>query len=422
MVERDRITGVELVDIRGTGGNTLLVDSDTVLRNAPFAHRLIVLGDADDLVDIGPGWSYGTEIVDGSLYDRYTQGSATLLVSQAVAVDTNDDQGQAPLADDGPTNHEPRREADSRVVRFEFAPAGPTLQDEPNAEGSDRTDSGMRQLVRGTQSIVHAVPGEPFTIDVMYDSDDGATTTGLHLRIHYDSSRVAFASLSDVLPDQFSTVQDVEDGICHDEENTVCPGLDGDPNTDRYLNMLWIAREADWPSRATDSTRLLTAHFIAKADLRQTKVRFSGHAAAGYDLVATPIGISSASGDVNDDGDLDAMDIDLVAAAIRDSLDESRFDLTRDDSIDEADRRYLIDTIFGTSAGDSDLDGIFNSGDLVAVFQAGKYEDGIPGNAGWEQGDWNGDGDFDSSDLVSAFQTGKYVVAAGLGTPKLPQR
>ena len=59
-------------------------------------------------------------------------------------------------------------------------------------------------------------------------------------------------------------------------------------------------------------------------------------------------------------------------------------------------------------AGDANLDGRFNSSDLVKVFQAGKYEDSIFQNASWEEGDWNGDGDFDSQDLVMAFQLGWY--------------
>ena len=62
--------------------------------------------------------------------------------------------------------------------------------------------------------------------------------------------------------------------------------------------------------------------------------------------------------------------------------------------------------------GDSNLDGKFDSSDLVAVFSAGEYEDGIDGNSEWAEGDWNNDGDFDSSDLVLAFQSGNYVAAA----------
>ncbi len=50
--------------------------------------------------------------------------------------------------------------------------------------------------------------------------------------------------------------------------------------------------------------------------------------------------------------------------------------------------------------GDVNFDGVFDSADLVQVFQIGKYEDGIDNNSSYDEGDWNGDGDFDSKDLV----------------------
>jgi len=57
--------------------------------------------------------------------------------------------------------------------------------------------------------------------------------------------------------------------------------------------------------------------------------------------------------------------------------------------------------------GDANLDGVFNSSDLVLVNQAGLYESGMP--ATWAEGDWNGDGFFDSADYVLAGQDGGYV-------------
>ena len=62
--------------------------------------------------------------------------------------------------------------------------------------------------------------------------------------------------------------------------------------------------------------------------------------------------------------------------------------------------------------GDSNHDGIFNSSDMVVVFQAGEYEDGVPGNSTFEEGDWNGDGDFDSGDMVYVLQLGHYSTTA----------
>jgi hypothetical protein len=61
-----------------------------------------------------------------------------------------------------------------------------------------------------------------------------------------------------------------------------------------------------------------------------------------------------------------------------------------------------------TGPGDANFDRLFNSSDLVSVFQRGKYESNSP--ATWSDGDWNCDGLFGSGDLVAAFQRGWYEV------------
>ena len=68
--------------------------------------------------------------------------------------------------------------------------------------------------------------------------------------------------------------------------------------------------------------------------------------------------------------------------------------------------------------GDSNRDGLFNSSDLVAVFQAGLYE--TAQSAAWEEGDWNLDGVFDSGDLVDAFQAGTYTASSVAYVPEPP--
>lgn len=58
-------------------------------------------------------------------------------------------------------------------------------------------------------------------------------------------------------------------------------------------------------------------------------------------------------------------------------------------------------------AGDSNFDGVFDSSDIVAVFQEGLFESGQAAEA--SQGDWNGDGLFDTADFVFAFQNSRYA-------------
>lgn len=58
--------------------------------------------------------------------------------------------------------------------------------------------------------------------------------------------------------------------------------------------------------------------------------------------------------------------------------------------------------------GDSNGDGVFDSSDLVFIFQRSNYEDPTATDLEYADGDWNGDGIFDSSDFVFAFQFGAY--------------
>jgi hypothetical protein len=96
-------------------------------------------------------------------------------------------------------------------------------------------------------------------------------------------------------------------------------------------------------------------------------------------------------GDIDNDGDLD-----VISTSINDSK------IAWYENLSEAAHR---------KTGDVNGDGRFDSSDLVLVFQAGKYEDGVPRNAMFDQGDWNGDLDFDSGDLILAFQEGAYQSA-----------
>jgi hypothetical protein len=116
------------------------------------------------------------------------------------------------------------------------------------------------------------------------------------------------------------------------------------------------------------------------------------------------------TGDVNQDGRVNAVDVDAISAAIRNG--ENQYDINLDGATNADDRSYLISTVLESIAGDSNLDGIFDSSDLVLVFIAGGFEDGIEGNAGWATGDWDGDGDFTTRDFVYAFQSGGYSNSA----------
>lgn len=80
-------------------------------------------------------------------------------------------------------------------------------------------------------------------------------------------------------------------------------------------------------------------------------------------------------GDLNGDSRLNDEDINLLANAI--GTDDAFFDINNDRNVNVGDIEAWVHDIHGTWIGDSNLDGEFNSGDLVQVFQAGHYEDGV---------------------------------------------
>ena len=124
--------------------------------------------------------------------------------------------------------------------------------------------------------------------------------------------------------------------------------------------------------------------------------------------------LGSLLGDYNGNGLLDAEDLDLNASVGIASQDLS-YDLNEDGVVNSTDRKIWVNDLKNTWVGDSDLNGVFDSGDLVAVFSSAKYETGL--TATWGQGDWNGDQKFDSGDLVEAFSNAGYEAGERPGGP-----
>ena len=119
--------------------------------------------------------------------------------------------------------------------------------------------------------------------------------------------------------------------------------------------------------------------------------------------------------------------LDELQGAIKDGLTNPRFDVNSDGNVDVADQNEFVETVLNTYVGDSNLDGVFDSGDLVAVFTIGEYEDNDGANpdtimnSTWEEGDWNADREFDSADFVSAFSSGGYDLPPRAATAAVPE-
>jgi hypothetical protein len=99
-------------------------------------------------------------------------------------------------------------------------------------------------------------------------------------------------------------------------------------------------------------------------------------------------------GDFNNDGTIDADDIDVLFAAINDGND-LRFDVDGSGALDNDDVTFLVETILGLSMGDANLDGRVDSADLNRVGINWQAQAGV----GWADGDFTGDGKVNSADL-----------------------
>ena len=120
----------------------------------------------------------------------------------------------------------------------------------------------------------------------------------------------------------------------------------------------------------------------------------------------TLIGASFPLGDFNQNGVLDVPDIDDLTMKSAGLTNPPAYDLNADGLVDRDDVTVWIRDLFNSWVGDANLDGEFNSSDLVVVLSAGAYEADV--DAEWSTGDFNGDGRTNSSDLVVALADGGY--------------
>ena len=111
-------------------------------------------------------------------------------------------------------------------------------------------------------------------------------------------------------------------------------------------------------------------------------------------------------GDFNGNGVLDLADINMLVWESASQENNAKFDLNEDQLVNQTDVTVWAKDLANTWIGDANLDGEFNSGDLVVIFTAGKSE--LDTDANWGEGDWTGDHRFNSSDLVAAFTDGGY--------------
>jgi hypothetical protein len=163
----------------------------------------------------------------------------------------------------------------------------PTSTAVSQALASEGTASVGEQLVSSRVNSVSAGRnGKTINIQVDYMTTKVAHT-GLGLRMHFDSSKLSFASLGDIYPPGAPQYQVQEDRL----------DFDGDPKTDRYINIAWVDYLGNWPG--TDQTQLFTATFqtVKGKGSGATTIRYTtADVAAGMSAYLEPVDIGPGKG------------------------------------------------------------------------------------------------------------------------------
>lgn len=160
------------------------------------------------------------------------------------------------------------------------AAAGLTLGD---LDGLAAAMAAPFQIVSASPAQVQASSGHSFNVAASYTTSNGDNTlTGLGLRLHYNSSLLAYGGMSGV----FSTGLVSQQTPANDTAD-----YDGDPSTDKYVLMAWADFTTSWPGVALPAT-LYTASFTPTAGVTPgttTTIRFSASStASGYSLQSQP--------------------------------------------------------------------------------------------------------------------------------------
>lgn len=100
-------------------------------------------------------------------------------------------------------------------------------------------------------------------------------------------------------------------------------------------------------------------------------------------------------GDFTRDGSLNALDIDLLSAAVQESSADTVFDLDSDGGVTNRDRDFMISDVVGTLKGDFDLNKVVQFDDFLRL--AANFGD----EGGWSDGDSDGNGIVEFPDFLA---------------------
>ncbi len=143
---------------------------------------------------------------------------------------------------------------------------------------SNTTPKQIVDLVNNSSSVS---AGNSVTISVNYSVDNGdSTLTGIGLRLHYDSSKLSYETVTNLL--QTNSFGNVTDNVDNED-------LDGDTSTNRYIQFQYVDFEGNWPNQSLP-VKLANFTFNTSANFQKSKINVTAvDVASGYTMEARPL-------------------------------------------------------------------------------------------------------------------------------------
>ena len=180
------------------------------------------------------------------------------------------------------------------------------------------------------------------------------------------------------------------------------PPMDGPDVIPRLLQDEVIYDDlAPWPTAADGDGPSLH---------RRAPVFYGNDVNSWQAATATPGQIDSSgnvTGDFNNDGSVNAADIDILLTAARQPSAALYLDFDGSFSVNQGDVTVFLQTIVGARYGDANLDGFVDGSDFN-IWNTNKF---ATCNQSWANGDWNGDAIVDVSDF-NIWNINKFTAAA----------
>jgi hypothetical protein len=205
-----------------------------------------------------------------------------------------------------------------------------------------------------------------------------------------------------------------------------------------FLNA-WIDfnRDGDWTDQgeqilidvpSSPATTQFTFRVPDDAHAGTTYARFristaSGLKSTGYapdgEVEDYRVLIGGPTGDLNEDGSTNALDVDLLAAALRLGDSSVQYDIDGDGNVTKSDLNFLVTDVIGTLLGDINLDFVVDTQDFVVWRQHA-----FATTESWAFGDLTGDGVTDARDFnqwnATRFRQAPQAARAPRHTPRAP--